>query len=719
MAEASRQVRQPTPRRSGQRKRHTLARKWAYVLAETNYVPLSQAELEAEVGGMLDLLCELVRADPPRNASVKPVAARLVELNSGGEEALTRTMEILGRGLLALPECQPVQDSASRVVATLGALAAAVASATQQATLAQQENLKLSLLKAVRDARWNLRAAETRFEEVATATASGIMITDLTGTLVTVNASVGAILDRSPAELTGHNLFDLMAPGHAPVLREDYTALAEGRLPRVKRSQRLLKRDGDQVMVSLTASLLRGADEVPTHIVTVVEDGTELTLLRNELNRQALHDVSTGLPNGQYFGTQLETLLRRADPKLGVTLLHLELDAFVAVRDGLGDRVAEQLLVAAAQRLRAALTGHKVLLARLTGGEFAVLVEHAAVPDLVSLVRSVREELAEPTYVDGHGTTTAASIGVVHRPPLDTPPSALLLRARQALRRARAGGGGQWELSHPEQDALDRERDVLAATMPGAFENGAIQARYRPLVRLADGVVAGVEVLVCWEHPEAGRLADERCRELAESTGQMVHVGEWLLRTGCGQTGWWRQRLGRELVLAMSLSPQQAADGDLLTRLVAVLAETSFPAGSLLLEVPATALALNHGESHDNLRTLGDLGVHTVLRGFGLGTGALAAATDLSVNSVRLDHRLVGRELVDGSPVTEALRELPTLAHRAGISVIVDGVSTAEQAEFWLAAEADLASGDHFGLPGSPDELAAAFTEPRWRAGTP
>ncbi|WP_206792595.1 bifunctional diguanylate cyclase/phosphodiesterase [Amycolatopsis sp. MtRt-6] len=703
----------PEPSEDGRR---PLARKWAYLLGGIGYVPLAHAGFETELAALLDAVCaEVHGSGQERTGSLAAAGARLVELNCADGQALTVTMDVLGKGLLTLPEFRPAEQFAERVVGVLGALAASVVTAAQGVTLAQQEGLKLSLLKAVRDAKYELRTAQARFDEVATSSASGILVADLDGTLVTVNAAAGVMLGHAPDELTGGDLFALVHPDYAPVLREDYRALLAGKVTRIKQSQRLLRRDGEPVSVSLTASLLRGAGDEPSHFVTVVEDGTELVLLQNELNRQALHDVLTGLPNRQCFSTRMETALGKADPELGVTLLRLELDAFAVVRDGLGERAAEQLLVSVAQRLKSVLAGEKALLARFGGAEFAVLVENAPdTPDPVRLVHELRQELAEPAYVDGHGLALSVSVGVVNRPAQDREAATLLRESHQALRRAKAGGRGQWELSHPEQNRLDRETDALAAVMPGAFEHGDVQARYRPLVRLADGVVHGVEVLLGWDPPGVGALSDQSCRRLAEITGLMLPLGEWLLGTGCRQVGWWRQRLDRDLRLLVSLSPHQAADTDLLTRVVGVLDETRFPAERLLVELPVPALAADLGETRDNLQALADVGVRPVISAGGLGTGALAVAAGLPVHGVRLDCGLLDGAAPD-SPVAGLLRELPGLARRVGAEVIVDGLTTAGRARFWLATGAELALGDYCGAPCRPEELAATLGEPAWR----
>jgi diguanylate cyclase (GGDEF)-like protein len=219
----------------------------------------------------------------------------------------------------------------------------------------------------------------------------------------------------------------------------------------------LLRKDGDVARISLTMSLLRGADDQPGHFVAVIEDGTELMLLQSELNRQALHDVSTGLPNRQYFSTYLESALRRADPARGVTLFHLDVDAFGMVCNSLGRRTGERLLVHVAQRLKAVMAREKAMIARFEGDEFGILVENAdGTPDVGTIVAEINRELAEPVYFDDCGLAVSVSVGVVRRPPADWEPANVMRAAEQALRRAKSRRRGQWELFHHGQDASDR-----------------------------------------------------------------------------------------------------------------------------------------------------------------------------------------------------------------------------------------------------------------------
>jgi diguanylate cyclase (GGDEF)-like protein/PAS domain S-box-containing protein len=563
----------------------------------------------------------------------------------------------------------------------------------------QQERMQLSLLKAVRDAKWNLKESEARFDEVVTSSASGIMIVGLDGRLVRTNDAIGDIIGRTPAELTGTTLFDLVHPDTVGMLREAMRAVVEGAQDRVRQPQRLLRENGDVARISLTASLVGDAGGASSHFVVVVEDGTELMLLQSELNRQALHDVLTGLPNRQFFSTHLESAVRRADPAHGVTLLHLDLDAFGMVCDSLGRRAGERLLVHVAQRLKSVLARETAMVARFDGDEFGILVENTATtPDIATIAGAVNQELVEPVYVDGHGLALSASIGAVRGLSCDQDPTELLRAADQALRRAKTKRRGQWEVFDPFRDVADRSAHALAVGMPGAWERGEITVRYRPVVRLADGGTAGAEAVLHWERPEP--VPHEGCVALAEQTGLILPLGEWLLGAASGQVHWWRQRNGFALPLTVALTTHQASDADLVSRVMRVLDSTGMPAGRLVVGVPVRAVTVP--EAADNLGVLAELGVRTALEDFALGPDDLAAARDLRVHSVRVAGRLV--DLRTRSKAGYAVALVSALRD-TGTVIAVDGVTTAEQMTWWRDAGADLATGPHFG----PDQSATAF----------
>jgi diguanylate cyclase (GGDEF)-like protein/PAS domain S-box-containing protein len=690
---------QPGPRSAspdGQQARELLARTWTYRLSGVAAVSLTADEVGRELRDQLDVLCTLLPRDPLDAAAVEQIGEHVVAMGYAGEDGLRRTVEVLGRGLPALPEFQTIGAFAERLALAIGALATGFLTANRRTVFAQQEEMNLSLLKAVRDAKWNLRESEARFDEVVTSSASGIMIVGLDGQLVRTNGAIGEILGYTADELTDTNLFDLVDPATAGMLRDAMRVVVEGRTDRVRQSQRLLRKDGDVARISLTASLLRDPDGSPNHFVAVVEDGTELMLLQSELSRQALHDVLTGLPNRQFFSTRLEGAMRRADPVHGMTLLHLDLDAFGMVCDSFGRGAGERLLVHTAERLKTVLAREKVVIARFEGDEFGILVENAATtPDITTIVAAINGMFAEPLYVDGNGLAVSASIGVVREMSRTRDPAELLRAADQALRRAKSKGRGQWELFDPSQDSADRATCAMAVAMPGAWEQGEITVRYRPVVRLADGAVASVEAVLHWERPQ-GPVAHERCVELAETTGLILPLGEWLVSVAGGQVKWW-QHNGFTMPLTVALTAHQASDADLVSKVTQALDNTGLRASRLVVSMPVGVVRVP--EAADNLTVLAEMGVRTALDDFGLGPDDLAAVQAHRIDTIRVARRLVTHQARMRADYVAAL--IPALS----ATIVVDGICTEEQATWWREAGATLATGPHFG----PNLAAGAF----------
>ncbi|MFC5289536.1 putative bifunctional diguanylate cyclase/phosphodiesterase [Actinokineospora guangxiensis] len=705
-----------------------MTRAWAYRLAGTVYVPTTPEELVQQLAGVADDVVAVVLTGDADLDRAARAGKRLLDLNCTSAEALRLSLEALGRGVAGLAAVRAADRPAERVATALAALCGGYLDAARTAVFEQQERTKLALLKAFRDAKGSLALSEARFETVAGSSPSGIAVTDLDGRFERVNAAFAAIVGLGEAELAGRALFEFVQPDTAEQLRAEYTALAAGEVERVKQVLRLSRADEDTAWITLTANVLPGnmpgEDERTAHFVTVVEDSTEVMLLQSELSRQALHDVLTGLPNRQFFTTQVETSLRRADPDLGVTLYRVDIDAFAVVRDGLGHSVAENVLRAVADRLTALFSDEQATVARLGTVEFAVLVVNSpATPEPVAAVAAIGETMAEPHFVDGHGIGLSVSTGIVHRPARGSDPVSLLGAADLALRRAKAGGHGQWELWHPEAAESDRRRFALAAAMPGAWEDGEIEVVYRPVAALlgaarADGPggngletgvggIVAVEAQLRWEHPEHGRLDHRRCVELAEDTGLVHRLGQWLLARGCAQVHWWRRQLGRDLRLAVELDADQARDADLVLRVVAALTESGLPADALEVGFPARALT-DARAARESLRVLADRGARTAVRGFGMAAGDVAALIDLSVDAAWLSPTLVRQraEADHASPVLTALTTLGAALREQGITVVADGVHTPAHAAWWHRGGADLVAGRAAGVPVTQDRMA-------------
>jgi diguanylate cyclase (GGDEF)-like protein len=391
---------------------------------------------------------------------------------------------------------------------------------------------------------------------------------------------------------------------------------------------------------------------------------TELSLLRSELSHQLLHDVLTALPNRQFFTTRLEQVLNTGSP---TTVYQLEVNGLGAIHDGLGRQAGAGLLRIVADRLKGAMASRHAMVARFEEGRFAILVETSTPTlDPAPVIATIDAALAEPAYLDGHTVVLSATTGVVQSPPYGADPVALLHAANMALRKAKELGVGRWTRVVPDQDDWHELR--LAATLPGAWRTGQVRVEFRPQVRLADGLPVRLDTRLRWEHAQLGPLPHERCVALAERTGFGTRLGWWLL----DQAEAWLE----DLPLTVAVPPSLATDPALLE----AVRESGLPAERLQVSVPVPAPTVLEG--------LAAMGVGVAVHDW---AGDVTCLSDAPVQAVRLAPHLVRRA---AEPlIGRAVRDAIALAHEAGAVVVVDGICSGAEADWWRAAGADLATG--------------------------
>jgi diguanylate cyclase (GGDEF)-like protein len=443
--------------------------------------------------------------------------------------------------------------------------------------------------------------------------------------------------------------------------------------------------------------------------VTVVEDATELQLLRERLSYQSLHDALTGLPNQQFFISRLEGVLGCAKRDSRITVCKIDLDGLAVINDGFGRKIGDQMLQSVAQRLQSVVDREKATVARFGSDEFAILIENSPTTlDVAALAASINTELGEPVYIEGYGLAVSACVGFVEHQGSGEP-AELLRAAEAALHSVKRGRKRQWGPLDTHQDAVHRVRCRLAAAMPGALETGEITLNYQPLAQLTDGKVVAIEALLRWDHPHSGPLPHHECLELAARTGLEVPLGQWLLRSACEQLASWRQRFGEATpLLHVDLTPQQSQDPDLVASIRGALEHAGLAAESLQLGMPVLALGGDTREAEDNLRVLADMGVATVLVGFS-GVGDLAYLEDLPVQRAEIAHRVVQcvAQRPGDSRIARAVFAMLRLVHSGRGTIIVRGIETQDDADWWGAAGADVGQGAFCAPPGAHDNVAA------------
>jgi diguanylate cyclase (GGDEF)-like protein/PAS domain S-box-containing protein len=686
--------------------RTELARTWAAEIAKTVFIPMSHAKIVRLLARMTGTLVDAVRSDPPSVADVAEIGTALINRAISGKATLSTSLDVLGRGLLAMPD--PPADLPARVVTVLSALGAGYAEALRERTYISQEALKRSLIKAKRDTERSLADSDARLRALFSSSAVGIAISAPSGKFAQTNAALTEILGYGQPELAGMSVQDLAHADSAGWLAESIGDLLAGRRPNFRERCRLVHQDGESVWAYLAVSLLRDDHDQPAYLVTMVEDVTELHLLGDRLGHQSLHDMLTGLPNRQYFVSTLESTLGRSDAGGRITLFHFGLDRFTVVNDGLGQHIGDQLLRAVAQRLAAVFAGETAMVARLGGDEFAVLLEgNADTPGVGEYAARVLDTLADPMFIGGDGIAVSTCMGIVDRISSGADPAELLRAADMTLHRAKRRGAGQWDLFDARQDAADRSRFRLAATLPGALQADQLDVVYQPLLRFSDESTLAVTARPAWRPPGQPPQRHDQLLALAEETGVVLPVGRWAIHKACQQAAlWFREHGAATPPVAVDLSAGQARDPDLVGVVRRELDAVELPAEQLRLGVALGTPAQND-EIIDNILVLAEMGIESSLVDFGTEHADLLLRGEFTLRAVVLDSRLA-ESLADErtAEITEpVVRSLVEFAHSLGLPVAVAGIRHEQHLRRLRAVGADAGQGEPLAPSVSADRI--------------
>ncbi|MFI6348522.1 putative bifunctional diguanylate cyclase/phosphodiesterase [Streptomyces sp. NPDC050560] len=643
-------------------------------------------------------------------AGGQAAGAALVDAHCTNPEALSRTLDVVDAYLvLYCGGDGPREDLRSRSSRIQHAMAAGYAAALRERTLAEQEAIARAALDARSAVAEALHASEARFRAIFEDAPIGIGISGLDGTVLDVNDALVRMFGGNEQMVRDRNVSTWAHPDDAPQIWRLYEELVHGVRDHFRVEKAFGRPDGTVLWTNLTASLLRDADGEPQYMLVIVEDTTERRLLNLRLRYEATHDALTGLPNRTLFFERLEKVLGAGDGS-GFGLCYLDLDGFKTINDSLGHAVGDRVLVEVADRLQACATAPGEMIARLGGDEFVALTTGPrGTTDVDDLADRIMHALDGPISVDGRQLTVRGSIGIVEGPAAERTPAEVLRSADISMYRAKSAGGNRCETADPETEARTITRHGLTNALPAALERGEFFIEYQPLVHLADGSVRGAEALVRWTHPQHGVISPDRFIPLAERTGLIVPLGRWVLEESVRQAKRWQDGEGGvgPLRVNVNLSPCQLTHPGLVADTLEILERTGLDPDALCLEVTESALIGADDDLLKPLRRLAEHGIDIALDDFGTGYSNLANLRRLPVSDLKLDRSFTqGMQQYPADPVDLKIVEgIVSLAHSLDLSVTVEGVETAAQAEQLRHMGCDTAQGWYYARPGPPDRL--------------
>jgi len=424
------------------------------------------------------------------------------------------------------------------------------------------------------------------------------------------------------------------------------------------------------------------------------EDITERRRAEAEINHLARHDALTGLANRAEFNAKLAEASKRLKRYGGsFTVMMLDLDRFKAVNDTLGHPAGDQLLVEVARRLKSSVRETDVL-ARLGGDEFAIIHEGAPHQHegAIALALRIINTVTQPFDLDGHQASVGTSIGIVLAPEHGVEPEELLKKADLALYDVKANGRNDFrvfqaemlEIADSQQSAESELRDALAAEQ--------FELHYQPVIDVTSRRLCGVEALVRWRHPARGLIEPDQFIPLAESTGLVVALGEWVLQRACSDAVSWPA----DVKLAINISAVQFRKGNLFDVILCTLVETGLAPERLELEITEAALVENQEAHLTAIRQLRNLGIAVVLDDFGTGNSSINYLVSFPFDRVKIDRSFT-HGVLNRRDCAAVVASVLALAHGLGIATTAEGVETEAQLEYMRGAGVDLVQGHLFG----------------------
>jgi diguanylate cyclase (GGDEF)-like protein/PAS domain S-box-containing protein len=505
------------------------------------------------------------------------------------------------------------------------------------------------------------------------------------------------ITGYAPEELIGTAPFAHVAEDDRERLEQCHAELLESDAPSTI-AFRLRRKDGQLRWLETTARAVR--DDVGVReLVSVTRDISERKEAELELSHAALHDTLTGLPNRALFLDRLGLALRRTERRSGsVAVLFCDLDRFKIVNDSLGHDAGDRLLVDVASRIGAALRPADTV-ARFGGDEFTILCEDIAGEiEAATIAQRIVDVFREPFLLEDGEVFLATSLGIAIARGTDDRAGDLIRDADAAMYRAKERGKGRYEIFDEAMRADAVARLETESALRRALERGELLLHFQPEIDLATGAITGFEALVRWEHPVRGLLGPSAFIPLAEETGLIVPIGEWVLREACTEAARWAGLSAEPLTLSVNLSARQLAQHDLVATVRRAMAETGTDPSRLCLEITESAVMESGAATTAQLRALKSLGVRLAIDDFGTGFSSLAHLRRFPVDVLKIDGTFVhglGREPQDASIAAAVI----SLAHALGLATVAEGVETEEQLAVLKQLGCDRGQGHLFARP--------------------
>jgi diguanylate cyclase (GGDEF)-like protein/PAS domain S-box-containing protein len=526
-----------------------------------------------------------------------------------------------------------------------------------------------------------------------------LFVKDRDGRFVIANRAVAGDLGATPEDIIGKTDFDLHPREHARQFHADEQQVIATGVPMIDIDEYIVDVHGRQKWLSTSKLPLRNDAGDIVGLVGICRDVTERKRAEEQIHFMAHHDALTKLPNRATLMDRLTLAIATARRGNGrVTVVFIDLDNFKLVNDSLGHNAGDTLLKTVAERMVHCVRGSDSVV-RLGGDEFVVLlVDSADAARPVAVIDRLRSAITEPIPIEGQLFRVTCSVGVASFPGDGEDAETLLTNADIAMYQAKEAGRDSYQFYTSEMNDVARERRLLQEGLRGAIANNEFTLVYQPQVDLRTGTIFAVEALVRWQHPQLGTVQPARFIPMAEESGLIVPLGEWVLREACRQNKAWQDAGMPPISVCVNVSARQFREKSWVSRVAQVLSETGLEARYLELELTESLLMHDVTQAIATMRELQSIGVHFSIDDFGTGYSSLSALKSFPVARLKIDQSFV-RNLPHDANDRSIATAVISLGQKLNMKVIAEGVETDAQLKFLTEHQCDEIQGYHFSRP--------------------
>lgn len=557
-----------------------------------------------------------------------------------------------------------------------------------------------------------LRASETSFRNYFESSPVGLCLTGPDKRWMDANDRLCEMLGYTREQLLGLSWVQLTYPDDIPSAVAQFERVMSRRIDGYSLDKRFVRQDGSLLQANVLTRCIRRPNGAVDHFVTVVQDITERKKAEERMLSRAQCDDLTGLPNRTLLGDRLrQVLLRAARDHTQVSVIMVDLDRFKLINDTLGHTVGDQLLREMADRLQQCLRECDTL-SRLGGDEFAILLPDLDGSDYAGRIgQRILEAIAQPCRLNEHELElhVTCSVGISLYPRDGHSEELLLRNADIALYRAKDMGRNNYQFYLSGATIRARERFNLETSLRHAVEREQMELYYQPKWDFRLGSITGAEALIRWNHPELGLLSPAKFIPIAEDSGLVLPLGEWVFRTALREIGQLHREGFPGLRVAINLSERQFHQADLTDLARLLLVETGFDPACVELELTESMLMHHVEENILMLSALREMSMRIAIDDFGTGYSSLSYLQQFPVDVLKIDRSFVV-DLPTSISSAAIVDAIVTLAHGLGLEVVAEGVENAEQLAFLHAHGCDEGQGFHIGRPVPLTEFKALLS---------